>query len=135
MAVARHEIAAPDEQEAEIAGKIGLFKISLAPWPGSQDANARTRALRAVAQPGAKFAEEGRQPFDVHLAVEARKGLRKDEPGLQRTARTRGRLRAVAEHPPAPVRPAPDVGGVEAQPAPAGRRDAAQGGEEIRGSG
>ena len=132
MAIAHDEIAALDEQKAEIAGEIGLFEIGLAPRAGRQDADARPDALRARAQARAKLAKERRQPLDVHLAVEARKGLRDDEPVLQRIARARGRLRAVAEHPPAPVRPAADIGGVEAQPAPAGRRDAAHRGAGNR---
>jgi len=131
MAVAHDEVAALDQQKAEIAGQIGLFEIGLAPGARRQDADARPGALRAVAQAGAKFAEERRQPLDVHLAVKARKGLRNDEAVLERIAGARGRLRAVAEHPPAPVGTAADVGGIEAQPAPAGRRDAAHRGEEI----
>ena len=46
MAVARDEIAALDQQEAEIAGEIGLFEIGLAPGAGRQNADARLRALR-----------------------------------------------------------------------------------------
>ena len=93
------------------------------------------RTLRAGPQPGAKLAEERRQPLDVHFAVEAREGLRNDQPVLQRIAGARRRLGAVAEHPPAPVGSASDVGGVEAQPALAGRRHAAHRGEEVGRSG
>ena len=116
-AVAHHEVAALDEQEAEIAREIGLLEIGRAPRARRQDADARFAALAARLQAGAQFGEERRQALDVHVAVDGREGLRDDEPVLERVAGAGRRLRAVAEHPPAAVRPAADVGGVEPQPA------------------
>src|ERR1700677_4253365 len=99
MAVAHDQIAALDEQKAEVTGEIGLLEIGLAPRAWRQNADARSGALRARAQSGAEFAKERRQPLDIHLAVEARKGLRNDQPILQRIAGARRRLRAIAKHP------------------------------------
>ena len=134
-AVAHDQIVAFDEQEAEVAGEIGLLEIGRAQRAGRQNPDARFGALAARLEPGAQFAKERREAFDVHLAVEARKRLRDDEAVFQRVARARGRLRAIAQHPPAPVGPAADVGGVEPQPALARRRDAAHRGDEVGRSG
>ena len=69
--------------------------------------------------------EERRHALDVHGFVERGKGARQHQPVFQRVARARWRLGAVAQHPPAPVGPAPDIGGIDAEIAAARRFDAA----------
>ena len=131
LAVAHHEVFALDQQQAEIAGHIGLFEIGLAPGAGGQQADARLAPCGGGGEAGAKIAEEGREALHIHLAIEARQRAGQHQPVLQRVASARGGLRAVAEHPPAPVRPTAHIGGVEAHPAPARRLDAAHGANEI----
>ena len=69
--------------------------------------------------------EERRHALDVHRLVERGKGARQHQPVFQRIARARRRLGAVAQHPPAPVGPAADIGGIDAEIAAARRFDAA----------
>ena len=83
-------------------------------------------ALRHGGEAEPEGLEEGRQPLDIHVAVERREGARQDEPVGERIAGARRRLRTVAEDPPAPVRPAPDIGGVEMQEFAARRLHAMQ---------
>ncbi len=59
-------------------------------------------------------------------------GARQREPVLERVAGAGGRLRAVAEHPPAAVGAAPEIDRVEAQMRAARRRDADQRPQEFR---
>ncbi len=101
--LADDEIVALDQQEAEIAGEIGVLEIGLAIGAGREDADARLGPLAAGLHAGAQIAEERGDALDVHLPIEVGKGLRDDEPVLQRVAGAGRRLRAVAEHPPAPV--------------------------------
>ena len=65
-------------------------------------------------------------------AIDVRHGARQREPVLERVAGARGRLRAVAEHPPAAVGAAADVDRVEPQMRAARRRDADQRAQEFR---
>ena len=69
--------------------------------------------------------EERRHAFDIHRLVEIGEGARQHQAIFQRVAGARRRLRAVAQHPPAPVGSAADIGGVEMQIAAARRLDAA----------
>ena len=112
------EVVAFDEEKAEIAREIGLFGIGLAVGTRREQSDARLRALRRRAQAVAQGAEEGRQALDVHRLVGRGKGARQDEPVLQGVAGAGRRLRAVGEHPPAAVRPTPEIGSVDAQHRP-----------------
>ena len=131
LALAHHEVFALDQQQAEIAGHIGLFEIGLAPGAGRQQADARLAPRGGGGEAGAKIAEEGREALHVHLAIEPRQRAGQHEPVFQRIASARGGLRAVAQHPPAPVRPTAHIGGIEAHPAAARRLDAPHGANEI----
>ena len=76
-------------------------------------------------RPVAKRLEERRDALDIHRLVERGEGARQHQTIFQRIARARRRLRAIAEHPPAPVGPAADIGGIEIEIAAARRLDAA----------
>ena len=119
------EIVALDQQEAEITRDRGMFEISFAEGARRQQSDPRIIAVGAAAQRIAKRLEERRHPFDVHRLVEVGKGPRQHQAVFQRVAGARRRLRAVAQHPPAPVRATADVGGIEMQITPARRFDAA----------
>ena len=119
------EIVALDQQEAEIARQSGVLEIGLAEGARRQHADPRLVAIGAGAQTVAERLEERRHPFDIHRFIQVGEGARQHQPVLQRIARTGRRLRAVAQHPPAPVGAAADVGGIEAEIAPARRLDAA----------
>ena len=117
--VAHGEVVALDQQEAEIAREIGLLEIGLAERARASAGRCAARRGGRAAQPGAKGLEEGREALDVHFVVEARQGAREHEAVLERIARAGRRLRAVAEHPPASVGAAAEIGGVEMKMAPA----------------
>ena len=78
-------------------------------------------ARRPVQQRLAQRVEERREVLDRQLAEHLREDARDDEPVLERIARPRRRLRAVADDPPAPVGRAREVGGVLQEVAPADR--------------
>jgi hypothetical protein len=65
--------------------------------------------------------EEACEPFDIHRPEQVREGAAEGEPVLQRIARARRRLRAIVQDPPAPVRSAAEIGGVDLELAGAGR--------------
>ena len=131
---AHGQIAAFDQEETEIAGEIGLFEIGLAMGAGGQEADARVDALGLARHAGAELLEEARQPLDVDRLVEVGEGAGEGEAVLQRIARARGGLRAVAQHPPSPVGAAADVGGIEVEIAPAHRPQPAERMQEIAAS-
>ncbi len=131
LVVAHDEIAAFDQQEAEIAGEIGLLVIGLAVRAGGEKADARFAARGRGDQARAEFAEEGGETVDIEIAIEIGEDAGGNQPVFERVARARRRLCAVAEHPPAAVRAAANVGGVKAQPAPARRPHAVQRADEI----
>ena len=74
--VAHRQVAALDQQEAEIAGKIGLFEIGLVIGAGRQQADARIGMRGRGDQAVAERLEERREPADVHIAIERREGAR-----------------------------------------------------------
>ena len=76
LALAHHEVFALDQQQAEIAGHIGLFEIGLAPGAGRQQADARLAPRGGGGEACAKIAEEGREALHIHLAIEPRQGSR-----------------------------------------------------------
>ncbi len=132
LAVIGEEVLALDQQQPEITSEIDLLGAGLAERAGRQQADARIDALRAAREPGAKIAEERRQPAQIHVAKQARDGSRHDEAVFQRIAGARRRLGAIAQHPPRAIRAARDLRRVKAQPAAAGRRDAAHRPDELR---
>ena len=131
LAVIGHEVFALDQQQPEISGEIDLLGVGLAERAGRQQADARIDALRAAREAGAKIAEERRQPAHLHVAEQARNRPRHDQAVFQRIAGARGRLGAIAEHPPRAVGAARDLHRVKAQPAAAGGRDAAHRPDEF----
>ncbi len=130
--VADGEVLALDQQEAEIAGEIGVLEIGFVQRPGRQHADRRIVAAAQARQLGLERLEERRDALDPKLAVDVRHGARQREPVLQRKARAGRRLGAVAEHPPAAVRRAADVDAVKAQMRSAGRLDADQRAKKFR---
>lgn len=85
----------------------------------------RGSSRSALARTIPKCLEERRDARHVHRLVEIGEGAREHQAVLQRIARAGRRLGAIAEHPPAPVGPAADIGGIDRQIASAGRRHAA----------
>ena len=134
-AVARHEIGPLHQQEAEIAGEIGLFVIGFAIGAGRVQADARIGARGHASEAGAERLKEGRQPPDVHLAVDGLEGARQVQAVFQRVAEAGRRLGAVVEHPPLAVRAATEIGGEKVEIAPAARFYADQRVQEIGAAG
>ena len=107
------EIVALDQQEAEIARQRGVFEIGLAEGARRQQPDPRLVAIGAGAQRLAECLEERRHALDIHRLVEVGKGARQHQAIFQRVARPRRRLRAVVQHPPAPIGAAADIGRIE----------------------
>ena len=135
LVVAHGEVGALDEEQAEIARQVGMLEIGLAERARREQADARVGALGKRGKAGAERLEEGRQALDVHAPVEFGEGARQCVPVFERIAGPGRRLRAVAEHPPAAVGPAADVGGIELEVAAARRLDAVKRAEELAAAG
>ena len=86
-------------------------------------------------RPSRNVAEERRQPLHIHLRVGRRIGARHHQPVFQRIAGAGRRLRAIVQHPPAAVRTAADIGGIEMHPAAARRLDADHRPQELLAAG
>ncbi len=99
LALAHGEIAALDQNEAEIAGEIGLFEIGFVKRARRPQADARIGAVGERGEAGAERLEERREPLDVHVAIERREGAREHQPVGQRIAGAGGRLGAIADAP------------------------------------
>ena len=84
-----------------------------------------------AAQAFAHFAEERAHPPHSQIADGLRQHLLDDVAILERIACPRWCLRAVREQPPAPIRCARDVGGVDMQPARAARHESMTGPQKI----
>ena len=130
--VAHDQVLALDQQQAEIAREIGVLEIGFVHRPGRQQTDARVVLPVIFEQLGLKRLEERRDAFDVGFAIDVGDGARQRQPVLDRVARAGGRLCTIAEHPPFPVRPAPDFHGDEAQMRAARRCDAGQRAQEFR---
>src|SRR6201999_1256919 len=115
------------QQEAEIACERCVLEIGFAEGTRRKQADARLVAVGAGAKTVAERFEERRDALDIHRLVERAEDARQHQAFFQRIPRARRRLRAVAEHPPAPVRTAADVGSVDAEIAPARWPDATDG--------
>ena len=135
LAVVDGQVVSLDEEDAEVAGEIGLLEVGLAERAGGEQADPRVGAAGRAGQPLAKLAEERRQPGDVHVLVEIRKRPREHEPVLERGPGAGRRLGAVAEDPPAAVGPPADVTGVEPEPAAPRRRHALHRPQVVRAAG
>ncbi len=122
---AHSKIVALHQQEPEIARQRRVFEIGFAERAGGKQPDAGLVAVGAGTQTIAERFEKRRQPLDIHRFVERREGARQHQPVFKGIARARGRLRAVAEHPPAPVRTAADIGRIDVEVSATGRLDAA----------
>jgi hypothetical protein len=76
-----------------------------------------------------------REPQHVHASVQLGQRARQRDPVLQRVAHAGRGLRAVAEHPPAAVGSAAEVGGIDLQHPPAARHDTDDRAQEVRAAG
>ena len=141
--VAHGEVASFHQREAEVARQQRMFEVGLVVGPRREQHDARRAALTRrtrcpVAQRRAQGVEECGQVLHRQLAEHLREHARDDEPVLERVARTRRSLRAVAHHPPPAVGRAREVGGVLQQVAatgglePFGRREEAAVAEDHR---
>ena len=112
--VAHRQVAAFDERKAEIARQQRMLEVGFVVRPrGEQDDVRRAVAARRPAQQRrAQCLEVRGEVLHRQLAEHLREDARNDEPVLERVARTRRRLRAVAHHPPASVGRARQVGRV-----------------------
>ena len=94
-----------------------MLEIRFVEWSRSEDHRERHFIVACVTQQTrAQFAEE--VPYTPHteLAHRVRQYLLDDLAILERVARAGGRLRAVGEQPPVPIRRAGEVGGVDVKP-------------------
>src|SRR6516165_11849116 len=117
------QILAFDQQEAQIAREIGVLEISLIHGPRGEHANPRIILAIERGKLGLKSLEEWRQPLDLEPAIDLGHDARQREAVLERIAGARGRLGAVAEHPPMASGRTPDVDGIKPQMRAACRRD------------
>ncbi len=119
------EVIAFHQQETEIARQRRVFEIGFAERPRRQQADARLVAIGRGAQTVAKGFEERRDALDIHRLVEVGEGARQHQSVFQRIAHAGRRLRAIAEHPPAAIGTAAEIGGIDVEIAATGRLHAA----------
>src|SRR5262249_19979157 len=98
--VAHGQILAFDQQEAEIARKISVLEIGLIHGPGREHADPRIILPVERGKLGLKSLEERRQALDLEPAIDLGHGAGQREAVFERITGARGRLGAVAEHPP-----------------------------------
>ena len=131
--VAHGEVVALDERDAEVAREIGVLEVGLVVRPGREQHDARPAGRRReLDQRVAERLEEAGEPLDVEVAERLGQDARHHDPVLERIARARRRLRAVADHPPLPVRRAREVGGEGVQIAVARHAHAVTRPQEVR---
>ena len=130
--VAHAQILAFDQQEAEIAREVSVLEIGLAQRPGREQTDMGVVLTAERGELGLKGLEERRHPFDPRGAIDVGNGARQRQPVLDRVAGAGGRLRPVAEHPPAAVGAASDIDRIKAQMRAAGWRHANQRPQEFR---
>ena len=119
------EIVALHQQKSEIARQRRMFEIGFAKRAGRQQPDPRLVAVGAGTQAVAERLEERCDALHIHRFVERAECPRQHQPVLERIARTRGCLGPVAQHPPSPIGPAADIGGIQIEIASARRFDAA----------
>ena len=100
--VAAHgEVAALDQRQAQVAREVGVLEVGLVVRAGGQQHDARILPLGAHgAQVGQQRVVGGRQALHPHLAEGLGEQARDEQPVFQQVAQARGRLRALAHHPP-----------------------------------
>ena len=125
-AVLDGEVLALEQHEPEVAGDVGMLEVGFVEPARRQDGDAGVAVLGKALQRVAEGAEEAGEAVDVVLRVEVGVDARGRDPVLEREAGPRGRLGAVAEHPPGAVGAAADLEGEEVQIVAAARRDADQ---------
>ena len=122
---AHRQVRALHQRDAEVAGQEDMLEVGLVARPRRQQRDARVRPGRAVAQQALDHRAEGRgHPLHLQRAEGLGKLLADDQPVLQQIAQARGRLGALADHPPAAVGRARQVEGHHMQPAVARRAHA-----------
>ena len=116
--IATHgQVVALDQRQAQVARQIGVFEVGLVERTWREDhGHGRVRpfgrAQQARPQAGEEPAHRSHAQLLTHLGVNAGNDLAV----FQGVARTRGRLGAVAQHPPATIRRPRQVHGIEVQP-------------------
>jgi len=121
-AVLDGQVLAFEQHEAEVAGDVGVLEVGVVERAGREDGDTGVALVREALQRVAKGAEEAGEAVDVVLGVEVGVDARGRDPVLQCEAGARGRLGAVAEHPPGAVGAAADFEGNEVQVVAAARR-------------
>ena len=109
-----------------------MLEIGLAHRPRREQTNLRIVLVAQRQEFSLERLKERSDAFDTRGAINVRDGARQREPVFDGVAGARGRLRTIAEHPPAAVGAAADVDGVEAQVRAAGRRYADHRTQEFR---
>ncbi len=130
--VADREVRALDDAEAEIAREVRVLEVILRFLPRRQEHRERRIAVAEAQEALRERAEKAREPAHVALREHLGQGLRRHDAILERVARARRRLRAVAEHPPAPVRRAREVERDEVQVQVVAHADARARPQELR---
>ena len=114
QAAIRHDqVVAFYQQQAEIAGKMGLLGIALVEAARRQQADTWIGALAIGGQAPAQFVKEGRKPTGIHRAQQVAGRARQSEPVFQRIAHAHGRAHPIGQHTPFAGRTPADIGGVE----------------------
>ena len=132
LAVLDDEVLAFEQHEAEIAGDIGVLEIGLVELARRQDADAAVgRARHGRCSASRKSRKKPASRWTCISRIDVGEGARRGDAVLQREAGARGRLRAVAQHPPAAVRAAAELEGAEMQEVAARRLDADQRAQEF----
>ncbi len=134
-AVLDGQILPLQQHEAEVAGDVGVLEVGVVERPRRQDGDARIRFVGQALQRVAKGTEESGQAMDVGLGVEVGKDAARRHPVLQREARARGCLGAVAEHPPRAVRATADLEGDEVEVVNAAGGDADERAQPLAAAG
>mmetsp|Transcript_3883 Transcript_3883/g.13736 ORF Transcript_3883/g.13736 Transcript_3883/m.13736 type:complete len:703 (-) Transcript_3883:3695-5803(-) len=122
---AHGQVGALDQRDAEVARQEGLLEIGLVARARRQQRDAAALAgRRELHQRLHQVAVAGGQPLHRHLPEGLGELLGNDEAVLQHIAEARGRLGALANHPPVAVRAAGQVEGQHMQMHAAARRAA-----------
>ena len=99
-----------------------MLEIGIIHRPRREQADAGIVLAIQSRQRGLEGLEKGCQALDPDGAIDFRDGALQSEPALEHEARARGRLGAVAQHPPAAVGAASDIDRIEPQMRAARRR-------------
>ena len=124
-AVAHRQVGALDQRVAEVGSQVGVLEGGLAPRAGAEQHDPGIVGVGRgdVLERGPQRAEEGGEPVDLGVAVQAREHPGDDDPVLQGVARARRRLGAVGQHGAAARGVAGEVDGHSEQLLAAGHAD------------